>query len=420
MAIINKNIIINLIVAKKITVIGLIMASFMLAIAGSSDLQFADAQKSGDEPDLEFIRQFGTSEVDQAVDVSADSSGNVYVVGGTDGAFPGQTNEGESDAFIRKYNSDGDEQWTRQFGTSDSDSASGVSVDSSGNVYVVGFTSGELPGQTSEGGVGDAFIRKYNSDGDEQWTRQFGTSSQDAASGVSVDSSGNVYVVGGTDGELPGQTSEGGVGDAFIRKYNSDGDEQWTRQFGTDGEDTAFGVSVDSSGGVYVVGLTRAAFPGQTNEGGESDAFIRKYNSDGDEQWTRQFGTDGDDFARDVFADSSGNVYVVGSFGGAEDEDEVIIGGDAFIRKYNSDGDEQWTRQFGTSEGDAANGVSADSSGGVYVVGETGGEFPGQTNEGGIDAFLAKFAIDHDDNKKKHGDDNNKKNHHDDNAKKKH
>ena len=147
----------------------------------------------------------------------------MYVVGFTDGEFPGQTNEGREDAFIRKYNSDGDEEWTgslghhsvillmmfllipqvcmwlaprmanflirqmkeelmhlsastipmvmrsgRGVGTSGNDSASGVSADSSG-VYVVGTAQGTLPDQTSEGGQ-DAFIRKYNSDGDEEWT----------------------------------------------------------------------------------------------------------------------------------------------------------------------------------------------------------------------------------------------------------
>ena len=91
------------------------------------------------------------------------------MVGIASGTLPGQTNEGEGDAFIRKYNSDGDEEWTRQFGTSEFDTAIEVSGDSSGGVYVVGNTNGEFPGQTSEEG-NDAFIRKYNANGDEEWT----------------------------------------------------------------------------------------------------------------------------------------------------------------------------------------------------------------------------------------------------------
>ncbi|MDQ3838632.1 MAG: SBBP repeat-containing protein [Thermoproteota archaeon] len=362
--------------AKRFGGVCLMMASLMLAIG--LNVQFANAQN------IEFIVQFGTSDIDSADDVFADSSG-VYVVGFTDGTLSDQASQGGRDAFIRKYNSDGDEIWTRQFGMSDfedvpTDEAHRVSADSSG-VYVVGETQHSV----DEGGV-DAFIRKYNSDGDEIWTRQFGTSLQDQAFAVSVDSSG-VYVVGTTAGEFEGETNEGGF-DNFIRKYNSDGDEIWTRQFGTSESDSADDVSADSSG-VYVVGGVSGSLPDQTNHG-LVDAFIRKYNSDGDEIWTRQFGTSGRDAADGVSADSSG-VYVVGFT--EQDDSEGVD--DAFIRKYNSDGDEIWTRQFGTSSNDNANAVSADSSG-VYVAGVTDGSFPDESSEGDFDIFVRKYNSDGD------------------------
>jgi hypothetical protein len=118
--------------------------------------------QSADEPNIEFIVQFGTSDLDNAEDVFADSSG-VYVVGLTDGTFSGQTNEGGDDVFIRKYNSDGDEVWTRQFGTSGADFARGVSADSSGGVYVAGSTEGTFLGETSLGHI-DAFLAKLVDD----------------------------------------------------------------------------------------------------------------------------------------------------------------------------------------------------------------------------------------------------------------
>ncbi|HEY6757584.1 MAG TPA: SBBP repeat-containing protein [Nitrososphaera sp.] len=350
---IEKNIVIpsTLIQTKNVTLAFLIMASLTFFVVSNSNLQFASAHKSADAPHLDFIKQFGTPGGDDARGVFVDSSGDVYVVGITGGTLPDQTSEGgEFDAFILKYNSDGDEIWTRQFGTSDFDTAIEVTGDSSGGVYVVGNTNGEFPGQTNVGGS-DSFIRKYNPDGDEIWTRQFGTSGGVSATGVSADSSGGVYVVGGTGDTFPGQTSEGG-GDAYIRKYNSDGDEIWTRQFGTSGVTEGNAVFADSSAGVYVVGLVDGTLPDQTSEGGEFDAFILKYNSDGDEIWTRQFGTSGSD---------------------------------------------------------VANRVSADSSGGAYVVGSTTGTFPSQTSEGGQDAFLAKFS--NDDHNKKHHDDDHKKKH---------
>ena len=75
------------------------------------------------------------------------------------------------------------------------------------------------------------------------------------------DSSGGVYVVGNTDGEFPRVRQEEGDQDAFIRKYNANGDEEWARQFGTSEFDFALGVSVDPSSGVYVVGISRWRIP---------------------------------------------------------------------------------------------------------------------------------------------------------------
>jgi len=108
-------------------------------------------------------------------------------------------------------------EWTRQFGTSASDSAWGVAIDTSGNVYVAGRTSGALPGQSSAG-ESDAFVRKYDGSGNELWTSQFGSSTSDYAYGVAVDISGNVYVVGNTWGALLGQSSSGNL-DGFVAKY---------------------------------------------------------------------------------------------------------------------------------------------------------------------------------------------------------
>jgi len=76
-----------------------------------------------------------------------------------------------------------------------------------------------------------------------EWSRQFGTTSDDNAAGISVHASG-VYVAGRTDGTLPGQTNSGGS-DAFVRKYDVNGNEVWTRQFGTAVGDRAAGISVD-------------------------------------------------------------------------------------------------------------------------------------------------------------------------------
>ena len=107
-----------------------------------------------------------------------------------------------------------------------------------------------------------------------EWIRQFGSAGPATDFAGAVDGDGNVYVAGQTSGEFPGQISAGIGGDAFIRKYDALGTEVWTRQFGSPVSDFARGVAVDASG-VYVVGHTFGALPGQVNAG-ERDAFVRK------------------------------------------------------------------------------------------------------------------------------------------------
>jgi hypothetical protein len=331
-------------------------------------------------------RQFGTSDNDAARAIAVDESGNVYVVGDTYGALSG-TNAGDADAFIRKYNASGTEQWTQQFGTDMTDGANAIAVDMSGNAYVVGNTGGALSG-TSAGGA-DAFIRKYDSSGTEQWTRQFGTSSDDWAHAIAVDASGNAYVAGTTYGVL-GATNAG-FDDAFIRKYDSNGTEQWTQQFGSTGYDNAYGIALDAGANAYVAGSTFGASDG-TNAG-DNGAFIRRYSSNGTEQWTEQFGASFDS-AQTIAVDASGNVYVMGNNGGEftnfTDTSLGDGGGGFFIRKYNANRTEQWTQQFTGTPNCGYHAIAVDAGGNLYLVGCTGEALNG-TNAGGYDAFIRKY-----------------------------
>jgi hypothetical protein len=161
-------------------------------------------------------------------------------------------------------------------GTTGNDFANAVAVDSAGNAYITGFTDGTLDGQTNAGGI-DAFLAKYDSSGNKLWVKLLGTSGNDGAFGVAVDASGNAYITGYVGGSLDGQTYAG-LGDAFIAKYDSSGNKQWVKLLGTSGSDGAGGVAVDASGNVYIAGNTNGNLDGQTNAG-DYDAFIAKYNS---------------------------------------------------------------------------------------------------------------------------------------------
>ena len=148
-----------------------------------------------------WTRQFGTDADDQGWGLGVDASENVYISGQTAGNLGG-TNAGQRDAYLVKYDAHGTLQWTHQFGTSLTDIGEGIAVDTAGNSFVCGLTNGNLAGTNA--GQGDGFLVKYDNAGNQVWSRQFGTSGYDEASSVAIDNLGNVYVSGNTTGSLGG------------------------------------------------------------------------------------------------------------------------------------------------------------------------------------------------------------------------
>ena len=342
-------------------------------------------------PVIDWIRQIGTSDrYDICYDMSIDSSGNAYVVGTTRIDFDGNTNLGGDDAFLVKYDVDGNKLWSTQFGTSGAERGAGVSVDSSGNAYVTGFTHGHLDGNINAGAA-DVFLTKYTPNGTKLWTQQWGTTSHDYGTSVSIDGIGNAYVVGSTGGDLDGNFNVG-IPDIFLTKYDINGVKQWTQQLGSASGDSAYSVSVDSGGNAYITGKTSGDLDGNTNVG-EDDMFLVKYDSNGVKLWTKQPGWAYNDVGNDVSVDSSGNVYVTGK----KDTTGINDGkDDMFLSKYDSNGGNLWTKQIDGTYVDSGTGVSVDSNGNVYVTGITYIDFDGHFCEGGGDMFLIKFDTDGD------------------------
>jgi prepilin-type N-terminal cleavage/methylation domain-containing protein len=353
--------------------------------AGGQDMFLRKYDSSGAEV---WTKQSGSTGDDSILAIAVNGV-NVYTVGLTTGSLNGLSNSGSSDAFIRKYDTSGTELWTREFGTTGDDQARSVAVDVSGNVYVSGYVTAALPGQTFAGGTYDAFLRKYDSAGTELWTREFGTSGFDQAYSTSFDNAGNVYVVGTVAGALSSQTWAGS-NDAFIRKYDSAGTELWTRQFGTSSADLIYRVTVDSTNKIDVAGYANAALPGQTAFG-DYDGFVRQYDSAGTELWTRQFGSNLADYPRAIITDSSNNIYIGGNTLGALPGQTAFGDYDDFVKKFDSNGNELWTKQFGTAGDDRAQNISIDNSGYIYNVGGVSAALPSQTYLGSFDAFICRM-----------------------------
>ncbi len=341
------------------------------------------------EPQKAWLDERGTDKDDFAYSVAVDSSGNAYAAGSTGGALAGE-NAGFRDVFLAKYDPSGGRLWLVQHGTSAWEEAYSTAVDGSGNVYVAGYTFGNMDGQERPG-LYDLFLMKFDREGNKLWVRLAGTPEHDYAYSVAVDSAGNAYVAGYTEGALGGQQNAGGA-DIFLLKFDPEGNLIWSRQMGTPSDDIAYSVAVEPGGGALIAGYTGGGLDGGAYSG-SWDAFLVKFDAGGNKLWSKQLGTPSWDEAWAVAVDGSGNAYLAGYTGGDFDGLKGAGAFDIFLVKFDRQGNKLWVRLSGTPEHDYARSVAVDAAGNAYVAGYTEGAL-GAKNAGGADPFVLKFDPD--------------------------
>ncbi|MCP4136009.1 MAG: hypothetical protein GY754_33880 [bacterium] len=348
---------------------------------GEGDIFLIKFNSSGEQV---WTRMLGSAAYDGAYDIAIDSEDNIYLTGWTCGSLDGNNHEGSYDVSLAKYNTAGEKLWTRQLGSTAVDIAHDVVIDSAGNVYIAGYTNGGLDGNTATGGH-DAFLVKYTSSGEKKWTKQFGTTGDDVAHSVAVNSSDTVFVTGYTGGNLYGSYT-GANGDIFLAMVSSDGISEY-RQWGTGEADIGSGLAVDSKDNVYISGHSGGNLNGETVVG-SSDTFLMKFNVNQVLEWTSMLGSTSSETVKSLIIDSNDNILLGGYTGNSLSGTD-----DAFILKYDSESNVLLTEQFGSTENDYCYDIALDSSGTVYVTGYTnGGSLDGNTALGGRDIFLTRFA----------------------------
>ncbi len=327
--------------------------------------------------------QLGSTNFDWITDIVTDNQANFYVAGYTEGDLGATKNAEVADVWLAKYDSDGNQIWIEQFGTEVINRTFGIDVDNEGDVYLSGYTIEESINSQTD----DSWVTKYDSDGSREWFTQFGTTQYDEAYDVAVDNQGNVYSTGWTVGDLGANNS--GIYDVWVAKHSNDGELQFIEQFGSEDYEFPWGIDTDTEGNVYVTGWTLGNLAG--NNAGSYDVWVAKYDSNGNQIWLQQFGTEGDDsfLYGDIEVDANGDIFLTGytdsNLGG-----ENAGSYDTWVAKYDSNGNEQWIQQFGTADFDYAHDISGDNAGHLYVTGITEGSL-GATNAGAADSWVAKL-----------------------------
>jgi len=265
-----------------------------------------------------------SSGIDNALAMTIDAVGNIYVTGYA--KFPASG----TDIITIKYNAAGVIQWTANYGftTDQYEQGNSVVVDSLGNVYVTGQSD---PDSTTT--VGDDYVvLKYNSAGIQQWVqRTNGTGNGiDRPSKIVLDPSGNPVVTGRSDNLADY--------DYLTVKYNaSTGVPMWSVRYDRTHNDWATDLLINpTTGNIYVTGRSRNV---------DYDYATVCYNSSGVQLWATIYDNGiGDNRATNIGIDSSGNLYVTGQ---SNVGTSTTVNYDITTIKYNNAGVQQWIKSFG-------------------------------------------------------------------------
>jgi enterochelin esterase-like enzyme len=337
-------------------------------------------------PVLMKAKLTGTTGEERAGGVATDAAGNVYEAIAAAGPVNGQPYAGDKDLVLRKQAPTGATVWTREIGTAGLERAYGVAVDPQGHIVVTGYTKGDFDGSHAGNTTDDAFVVKYDPDGNREWLRQFGVPAlADRGYAIATDATGNVYVTGYTRGDLAG-TNQGDK-DVYLLKLDPNGAQVWLKQFGGAGEDKGWGVAATSDG-VRVAGMTSGALGTPV---GALDGWVARYDGAGSQVWLQQFGTTANEEVWGLTADAAGNAYVAAYSAG--DFDGPLAGDkDLVVARFDASGALTWKDQVGTTLNDKGAAISRDGAGNIYVAGFTDGKLAGRV--GKFDVVLIKYAAD--------------------------
>jgi len=363
----------------------------LLESVGSHDIFISKYTSSGR---LVWAKRAGGRGGDKVHSIALDGLGNIFLGGEFEDtcyfeAIMKVTRIPEiNNMFIAKYDTSGNVQWVRNIDISDTLQTRGYSVtcDAQGNVYTCGGTKGNTYYENNflftSAGDYDAMVVKFSAAGDFVWAKRMGGLESDKAYGILSDNNGSIYVTGyfiGLADFAPGVslTGRGGT-DIFLAKFDTAGTLQWVEQAGDTGFDRGWDITQNINGEIIITGEFQAhAEMGSriVHSTGNYDMFLAAYSDAGICQWALSGGGVEDDIGRGVTHDSNGNIFVIGDYGGSATFPPYSINGngfsEVFVASYDANGSAlRWLRSLGAYENDRGRAVAADGGGNVYICGE--------------------------------------------------
>ncbi len=306
---------------------------------GGYDFWLVKTDSAGNQ---QWNRTHGGTGDDYVGSIQQTSDGG-YIVGGDTRSF----GAGESDFWLVKTDSSGNEEWNRTYGGTDYELGYSVQQTCDSGYIIAGFTF------SFGAGEGDIWLVKTNSSGGQQWNRTYGGPHEEEGYSVQQTSDGGYIVAGSAETWGTGET------DFWLVKTDSAGHQQWNRTYGKYYLNWAYSVQQTSDGGYVVTGETNSNLA-------KSDLWLVKTDSSGNEQWNKTYGGTGNDWANSV-QQTPDNGYIIA--GGTNSSGRG--GYDFWLVKTDSAGNEQWDKTYGGIHDEDAFSIQQTSDGGYVVAGWT-------------------------------------------------
>ena len=363
--------------------------------ASSRDVYVAKFNSSGA---LQWNTFLGGADWDEGNGIAADLNGNVFVTGSSWSTWgiPINSHSQQTDAFVAKLNTNGILQWNTFLGGMYSDYGTAIVLDSIGNIYLTGNGASWGNPIRAYSGSTDAFVAKLNGGGVLVWNTFLGGADNDEGVSIAVDSLGNTFITGHSDGTWGSPLRPIAGTDAFVAKLSAAGGLEWNTFLGGTGVDEGYGIAVYPGGIVYVTGWGNTTWGSPVQAfAGDWEVFVAKLNSSGTILWNTFLGGVGNDWNSAVTTDSTGNVFVTGRSNIAWGSPVRAFSGleDSFVAKLNPNGALQWNTFLGGTAADKGNDLAIDNNGNVYVASNSNTTWgsPVRVYSGGQDGSVAKL-----------------------------
>ena len=312
------------------------------------------------QPEIEWSQTFGGWSADFAHSVEQTADGG-YIIGG----YTRSSGNGNSDVWLIKTDSNGQEQWNRTFGGSSNDTGRFVQQTLDGGYIIAGRT------ESFGNGGSDVWLIKTDPNGFEEWNQTFGGTSNDFGCSVQQTLDGGYIMVGTTF------SFGNGSYDAWLIKTNANGQEEWNQTFGGSDNDIGYSVQQTLDAGYIIVGDTGSF------SNGWMDVWLIKTNANGEEEWNQTFGGVNNEQGYSVQQTLDGGYIITGRTESFSDGIYSAI----WLIKTDADGEEEWNQTFGEENNDnRGRSVQQVINGGYIIAGYT----QSYTIGGSVDALIIK------------------------------